>query len=76
MTRTAAQVIGTFGAVEFPNNSWPELPPTILNNISAPTIPLEPKVASLEVSSLIVIYVFYVANYRLMCCSGSRLYVR
>lgn len=49
MNRTAAQVIGAYGAVEFPNKAWPQLLPTILNNIASGTVSLESKVASLEV---------------------------
>jgi importin subunit beta-1 len=48
VSHTAAQVVSAFGAVELPMNSWPQLLPTVFQNISSPEVPDSVKVSSLE----------------------------
>eukprot|EP01035_Chromulina_nebulosa_P017784 gene17784-23391_t len=47
VNRTAAQVIGAFGGLDFPKKLWPQLLPTLLGNISG-ALNFETKIASLE----------------------------
>mmetsp|Transcript_1337 Transcript_1337/g.1780 ORF Transcript_1337/g.1780 Transcript_1337/m.1780 type:complete len:860 (+) Transcript_1337:100-2679(+) len=44
---TSAQVVGSLGAIELPENQWPELLPALLNNVTG-QFPDEVKVATLE----------------------------
>ena len=49
VNRVAAQVIGAFGAVDYPNNQWPHLIATLVGFVSNETISAESKAATLEV---------------------------
>lgn len=48
VSRTAAQVIGAYGALECPKQEWPELIPTLVSTVTSPTALPEAKAATLE----------------------------
>jgi importin subunit beta-1 len=45
---TGAQVVAAFGAIDVAANQWPQLLPTLFQNVSAPEAPVHAKVSSLE----------------------------
>eukprot|EP00607_Mallomonas_marina_P010538 CAMPEP_0182418286 /NCGR_PEP_ID=MMETSP1167-20130531/2761_1 /TAXON_ID=2988 /ORGANISM="Mallomonas Sp, Strain CCMP3275" /LENGTH=853 /DNA_ID=CAMNT_0024592429 /DNA_START=51 /DNA_END=2612 /DNA_ORIENTATION=- len=47
-SHTAAQVIAAFGAIDIPGGHWPDLLPTLFQNVSSAEVSLSSKVASLE----------------------------
>lgn len=51
---TAAQVLAAFGAVDVPQGQWPELVPLLVQNVTKPTVSEGIRIASLEVSHIIL----------------------
>jgi hypothetical protein len=49
VNKTAAQVIGAFGAVDVPKKEWLQLLPGLAATVSSDQVPVDSKVASLEV---------------------------
>ena len=48
ISHTAAQLLSSIGAIDIPNRQWPELLPSLFNNVSANEVSLLVKVNSLE----------------------------
>ena len=48
LSKSVAQAVAAFAAVEIPLGGWPTVLPQLIRNISDPGISLDPKVASLE----------------------------
>ena len=50
-SHTAAQALAEFAAVDIPSKRWPTLLGTLLSYVGSPSVAVETKVASLEVSN-------------------------
>lgn len=71
VSHTAAQVVAAFGAVDTQNGQWAGLLPALLHSVNDPNVPLQTKIASLEVSSNYgKKYIRSLSHYYILRCTG------